>query len=50
MAARDWSLTAWGEDGPVEVVYPGKTTDHMPQHNDGDRIHPVVEEIVPKDW
>jgi hypothetical protein len=46
-AARDWSLTAWGVDGPVTVAYTGdhyddKDTDHMPQYDDNNRQNPVI--------
>ena len=46
-AARDWSLTAWGTLGNVEVAYTGdgyenKESDHMPQITDDNRVYPVT--------
>ena len=37
---NDWSVTAWGESGTVEVTLDGETTDHFPYigklESDGD--------------
>lgn len=39
---RDWSVTAWGTLGDVEVMHvdPNQTTDHNPTWNDGNRSEP----------
>ena len=41
---RDWSITAWGEDGPVEVTVLGKgESQHFPFLSKNDELLPTDE-------
>ena len=41
--SRDWSVGAWGENGTVSVVLPGRTSDSFPYVEINDSLLPITE-------